>query len=148
MNKVNTQLRIYVSKKYFSLFVEITRGLFQQNSEFFMLCTFLGEKKDRKIPLEKRYELCRVITLSEYDNIAIKSLYLKEFDTVGSYKDMIQLAEQYANGGVTYLIENTLKDYVYQDEDANWHLKQNITIKQFYQDLIDYVLKEIRGVPF
>lgn len=148
MNNVNTQLRIYVSKKYFPIFVEITRGLFQQNSEFFMFCTFLGEKKGRKIPLEKRYELCQSNTLSEYDNIAVKSLYLKEFDTVGSHKDMIQLAEQYANGGVTYLIEHTLQDYVYEDKEGNWHLKPDVTTKQLQEELFHYVLKESKEVPF
>src|SRR5690625_1842422 len=107
----NAQLRVYVSKKYFPIFHEITRQkLFAQNSEFFIFCTFLGKKNELIKPLEKRHELCRAATLGEYDRIAIKSLYLKENGELSSFKDMIRFAEEYANGGIEYLIETTMAD--------------------------------------
>lgn len=37
---------------------------------------------------------------------------------------MILLAEQYANGGVTYLKVNTFKDCVFENEDRNCYLKK------------------------
>lgn len=142
------QLRIYVSKKYFPIFHELTQSnLFTQNSEFLIFSTFIGEKHQRRSPLEGKHELCRAVTLSSYDLAAIKALYLQENNTLANVKDAIQLAEQYANGGVEYLIEHVLTDFIYVDEEGNWHLKQE-RLDDLQIKLFDFILTEKETVPF
>ncbi|MBU5465811.1 hypothetical protein KQI49_03085 [Virgibacillus sp. MSJ-26] len=145
----NAQLRVYVSDKYFPIFHKMTRnGIFTQNSEFFIFCTFWGEKKGKKIPIEKRHELCRAVTFTEYDNTSVKALFLKEFGELSTQKEMIGLAEEYANGGIEDLIETTLKDMVHQDVDGSWHFNPDVNTEQFQLELFDFVLRETTEVPF
>src|SRR5690625_6229286 len=122
------QLRIYVSAKYLPLFQEMTKSqLFTQNSEFFLFCTFVGNKYNKRSEVEKRSELCQALTLSDYDRIAIETLYLQENDSISHMKDVIHLAEQYANGGLEYLLNGALSELTYTDASGHWHVKSDLS---------------------
>src|SRR5690554_2553256 len=111
------QLRVYVSKKYFPIFHEMTKSkLFSQNSEFFIFCTFVGQIHNIKKALEKKHELCRAVTLTEYDRVALEALYLKENGKLLTFKETIQLAEEYANGGIEYILGGFLSEFTIEDE--------------------------------
>lgn len=142
------QLRIYVSSIYISIFKEVTkRQLFTQNSEFFMFCTLIGYEINERTPVEKRHELCQALTLSNYDRIALETLYLQENESITHMKDVIRLAETYANSGMQHLLNDSLKEYTYEDQDGNWHLKPDST-DEIQLALFDYVLAEHESVPF
>lgn len=142
------QLRIYVSEKYFPIFHEISGNqIFKQNVEFFLYCTFVGEKNGRKTPLEKRQELCRAITLTDYDKTAIKALFLKGCDKLSTFKVMVRHAEEYAIGGFEYLLEHVLADITFQDDRGVWNLKSSVH-SELQLALMKYVLKERMIVPF
>lgn len=141
--------RIYVSEKYLSVFREMTQSkLFSQNSEFFMLCTFLGEKNGLRKPLTKRHELCLGTSLTEYDQSALKSLYLKEHGKLVSSKEILRLAEEYANGGIAYLLESRMIDIVYEDKEGQWHIHPDADPNQIQLFLFDDVLRETLEAPF
>lgn len=143
------QLRIYVSKKYFPIFHEMTRSkLFTQNSEFFVLCAFIGEKINTRIPLKNRHELCRALTLSSYDNTALKALYLKQNKTLSNIKDIIEFAEEYANAGIMYLIEHVFTDEVIKKEnDEEYTLKPGLR-QEIQMKMLNYVLSAKEEIPF
>lgn len=142
------QLRVFVSEEYFPIFHTISHNkLFKQNSEFFIFCTFVGEKNKRKAELTKRQELCRAVTLTSYDQTALRTLYLKEHETLSSFKDVVELAEQFANGGLEYLLENTLSDVVVRSPTGSWNIKPNMEEK-LQLILLNYVLEERQRVPF
>lgn len=142
------QLRIFVSESYFPIFYTISHNkLFKQNSEFFIFCTFVGEKNKRKVELTKRQELCRAVTLTTYDQTAIRALYLKEHGALSSFKDVVELAEKYANGGLEYLIENTLSDVAVRSPIGTWGIKPSME-EELQLILLNYVLDERQVVPF
>lgn len=142
------QLRIYVSKKYFPIFHEMTRSkLFTQNSEFFVLCAFIGEKNNTRIPLENRHELCRAVTLSTYDHTALKALYLKRNESLSNVKDIIELAEEYANAGIKYILENVFNDIILVDEEGKYVFKPGLG-QEIQMKMFNYVLTDKEEVPF
>ncbi|GAE91084.1 hypothetical protein JCM21714_20 [Gracilibacillus boraciitolerans JCM 21714] len=143
------QLRVYVSKKYFPIFQEISgNNLFSQNSQFFILSVFVGgEKHNLLIPLEKKNELCRAATLSEYDKTSLRALYLKKHMEMSTLKEIVEYAEKYANGGIKYLLENILQDMVLEDTEGNWQFKQKSS-KELQMKLFEYVLAMTEEVPF
>lgn len=142
------QLRIYVAEKYFPVYHEVSGGnLFNQNSEFFILCVFVGEMNGRKEPIDKKQELCRAITLSDYDKTAVKALYLKHHHYLATFKEMIEYAEEYANGGFEWLLEEKLSDLLIQDGNGKWTLKDECE-DELQLALMRYVLGEKQEVPF
>ena len=112
-----------------------------------MFCTFVGQMYKRKQPLEKKHELCRAVTLTEYDKTALEALCLKENGQLLTFKDTVQLAEEYTNGGIEYLLEDFLRDFTYQDDDGTWHIKPG-THDQIQMELMDFVIREKETVPF
>ncbi|GGH73285.1 hypothetical protein JOD43_000037 [Pullulanibacillus pueri] len=140
------QLRIYVSEHYFPIYHELGKTLFTQNSEFFILCTFVGIHLQQSLDVSKKHELCRAITLTEHDWISLRALYYQTQGELGSYKQLTQEAEKYAHAGLTYLIDNDLQDYVLQDEEGNYHLKGHL--EDLELQIMDYVMKQKEEVPF
>ena len=142
------QLRIYVSERYFPLLHELSgNNYFTQNSEFFLYCACVGEKYGRKEKLVKRHELCRAVTLTEYDKTIIKTIFYKQNDCLSNAKEMISLAEEFAEGGLSYLIEHVLNEYVEIYDDGTYHVKVQQGIELQYA-LSKFVLKELQEVPF
>lgn len=142
------QLRIYVSEKHFNVYHKISGNqVFKQNSEFFLLCAFAGEKNNLKSPLEKRQELCRAITLTDYDKSAIKALYLKNHGKLSTFKEMVRYTEELANAGFEWLLDDVLVGMTIQDGNEKWDLKQG-TESELQLALMRYVLKEKQEVPF
>lgn len=148
MNDIG-QLRIYVSDRYFPLYHELSGNyLFGQNSEFFIYCVCVGEKYGQKQSLTKRHELCRAITLTDYDKTVLKALYVKERKTMApDAKAAVSLAEEYAEGGLMHLIEEVLSDHVVVYDDGVYHLKTQDDL-ELQMALSEFVLKELREVPF
>lgn len=142
------QLRIFVSEKFFPIYHEISRKkIFSQNSEFFVFCSFVGEKINADSSLGKKQELCRAVTLSSNDRIALKALYYKHRKTVNTMKEIINEAEKFAESGLGYLIENELKDFVFKNEDGFFYIHEE-KIDEIQIALIKYVLKDKQETPF
>jgi|SRR5690625_1570548 len=142
------QLRVFVAEDFFPIFHEISRNkLFTQNSEFFIFCTFVGEKENHKVTLNKRHELCRAVTLTKYDQTAIKALYLKEYGRLSSFKDIVEHAEEWANGGIEYLLKNILVNVVTQAPTGSWSIKRGMQA-ELQLILLKYVLMIKQEAPF
>lgn len=142
------QLRIFVSEDDFSLYQQINGNkFFNQNSEFFIFCALIGEKNSSRIPLENRAELCRAITMNETDKTVIKSIYYNQNQALSNAKEMIRFAEEYANGGLRYLVEGLLSEFVVRNSDNSYSLKPGDE-NDFFLTLTKFVLKEIQVVPF
>lgn len=140
------QLRIYVSEQHFPIYHTLGKTLFTQNSEFFILCAFVGSRIPQRMDVPKKEELCRAITLTEHDWISLRSLYYRETGELGMYKQLTQLAEQYAYAGLSHLIKEELQDLVIQTEEGSYHLKENLEELQLL--ITDYVVKQKEEVPF
>lgn len=135
------QLRIFVSEKFFPIYHEISKKqIFKQNSEFFVYCSFLGEKMNEKKLILKKHELCRAITLTENDKTALKSLYYKVNKSLDSIKEVISEMEKFAEGGLEFLINNDLKELVYESEDGVFYLQPNKTY-ELQITLVEHVLR-------
>lgn len=85
-------------------------GIF--NKHLFILSMSLGFKKDRYFPLKSGEKhsggYCRVESLSEEDKSLIRSIALckeKDLNILSDPKQMYQIAEGYANGGIPILKE-------------------------------------------
>ncbi len=140
------QLRIYVSERHFPIYHTMGKTLFAQNSEFFMLCVLTGHRIQLRMEVPKKQELCRAITLTENDWVSLRSLYYGEIGELGAYKQLTQLAEQYAFAGLTHLIEEEMQDLIYQSDEGIFHLKDNPIELQLL--ITEYVIKQKEEVPF
>lgn len=140
------QLRIYVSEQHFPIYHTLGKTLFTQNSEFFLLCTLIGSQISQRKDVPKKQELCRAITLTEHDWISLRSLHYRETGELGTYKQLTQLAEQYAFAGLSHLIKEELQDMVIQNEDESYHLKQDLVELQLL--MTEYVVRQKEEVPF
>lgn len=140
------QLRIFVSEQHFPIYQELGKTLFSQNSEFFILCAFVGNRLNEQMEFSKKQELCRAITLSDHDWISLKSLYFNKNGEMGTYKQITQGAELYAHAGLTSMLNTELEDYIMQDEAGGYHLKGNLD--ELQMRIMEYVLKCKEEVPF
>ena len=96
---------------------------------------------------EQKYALSQAITLSDYDRVALESLYLQEHNSLSTIKDTIELAEQYANGGIEYILEHVLHDLTYIDDEGNWRFNQGME-NDIQIKLFDFTLDEKEAIPF
>lgn len=140
------QLRIYVSEQHFPIYHILGKTLFAQNSEFFILCMLVGSRIPQRMNVPKKQELCRAITLTEHDWISLRSLYYRETGELGTYKQLTQLAEEYAFAGLSHLIKEELQDTVHQNEDGSYYLKEDLMELQLL--ITEYVVKQKEEVPF
>ncbi|WP_337018295.1 hypothetical protein [Oceanobacillus massiliensis] len=142
------QLRVFVSECYSPFYQDINRNkIFNQNSEFFVFCALIGDKYDKSISVESRHEICRAISLTNTDKTIIKTIYFNKKQKLNSAKEMIRFVEEYANGGLDFLVREILAGLVIKSSD------NSITVKTGYENellltLSKYVLKETQEVPF
>lgn len=130
------------------IYQELTQNnIFTQNSEFFIFCVFVGERYQKQGKLEQKYALSQAITLSDYDRVALESLYLQEHNSLATIKDTIELAEQYANGGIEYILDHVLHDLTYIDDGGNWRFNQGVE-NEIQIKLFDFTLDEKEAIPF
>ncbi|KOY82168.1 hypothetical protein I6G82_00825 [Lysinibacillus macroides] len=146
------QLRVYVSSEHFPLYHQIAKcRLFQQNSEFFILCAVIGEKYKIPVDVKNKKELCRAVTLSAYDRTIVKSLYYKGHKQLVDFKTMLQYAEKCAYAGFHYLMINEFTSYIYviknEEGQEEYHLKQEQE-NDLQLALFNYVLAAKQEVPF
>ncbi|MDO6654514.1 hypothetical protein [Anaerobacillus sp. 1_MG-2023] len=141
------QLRIYVSDEFFPLYHHIGKSLFQQNSKFFVYCAFVGKRLNAKSPVIKKQELCRAVTLTENDWNAVKGVYYADNGIMGSYKEMTNLMELYAQTGLSYLLQNVLYDHVAKN-DQNQEYFFSSSDEDIQMELISYFVSLKEEVPF
>ncbi|WP_043932432.1 hypothetical protein [Bacillus sp. EB01] len=140
------QLRIYVAEKHFPVYHELGKTLFSQNSEFFILCTFVGRRLNEQEDIPKKQELCRALTLTDHDWISLRSLYFNKNGSLGTYKQLTQEAERYAFSGLEHLLNNELKDFVAKDEAGKVHLNGNL--EELQLRILEYVIQQKEEAPF
>jgi hypothetical protein len=139
------QLRIYVSEQHFPLYHRMGKTLFKQNSQFFTFCAMIGKRENQKLSVPNKHELCRAVTLSEHEWTLVKSVYYQETGQLGAHKEMTQLMEQYAHGGLTWLLENEFQDFVSLTDGQYYFNKEDHDIQLH---LMEYTLRVNEEVPF
>jgi len=76
--------------------------------EVFMYAMAVGFKNGKRVPLKKRTAAIPIATFSEEDEALIEAVAIKTKSTIDvlfedSAKQVIQIAEEYANGGIDAL---------------------------------------------
>lgn len=140
------QLRIYVAESHFPVYQELGKTLFTQNSEFFILCTFVGSRLNQQKEVPKKQELCQALTLTDHDWISLRSLYFNKKASFGTYKQIIQESERFAFVGMEYLLTNELKELVVIDDAGKAHL--NVNLEEVQLRILEYVNQQMEEAPF
>ena len=109
-------------KKDFDLLKDDRASFFygKDHKDIFLMAMVYGFHKSTFKPLEEKHSggHCRVETLNERDITLIKALAVKKtgsLDVLLDLKDVYSIAEQYANGGISYL-----KDDVFSKQHGNY----------------------------
>jgi hypothetical protein len=140
------QLRIYVAEKHFPVYHELGKTLFTQNSEFFVLCAFVGSRMNQQEDVLKKQELCRALTLTEHDWVSLRSLYFNKNANLGTYKQITQEAERFAFAGLEYLLTNELEEFVVIDDVGKFTLNGNL--EELQLRILEYLIQQMEDAPF
>jgi len=121
-NKVIKDPQIYISKEARELFDNLQDQLdeFKQmdNKDFFMLAVLFGYLNNKKKKLEHASKtesgFTRERYLSAEDNGVLKAIAIageKNIEIVNDIVRVYSIAEEYANGGISYL-----KEFIFDDQ--------------------------------
>ena len=108
--------QIYISKEARTLFDNMKRNLEEfknfDNKDFFMLAVLFGYSKGKKKPLKKQDRtksgFTREAYLSPTDIESLKTIAItteNDISMINKIPKVFSIAEEYANGGISYLKE-------------------------------------------
>lgn len=117
--KRDERRRIRTSKHHGKLYTELKGILVQEFHELFFLSACVGYRNDCAIPLGKLGEerfWSDTITREEWSAYYAMILALCTMDFREIQGDVIAKIEEYAHGGMLYLIENELSGYLVETD--------------------------------
>ncbi|BDG32558.1 hypothetical protein [Parageobacillus thermoglucosidasius] len=143
-----SSLRVRVRKEYLPFYKDLLkRKVFKEHNEFFTFCCTVGRdlfEKENKLSL---VELCHAYTFSEYQKTVLKCLAYEKTKQILDGKELFLKAEQLADLGFTYLIENVLKDFVLINEQGEVSLNPGKEM-DVQLALSRFVSQKFATVPF
>lgn len=144
--KMSAEIRVRTDKKYRGLYGELKNRAFGDMHEIFFFCVCLGYKQKRQRPLgrdgDERF-WSKTITPEEY--VCYYSIMLEEnemgFAVIQDDQTVISRMEEYANGGMDYLVEDFLQHYLLQNSGE---LTVDASASQeLAKDLLGYVFEQL-----
>lgn len=129
--QMSQKIRVKVAPQFKGIYHALKNHAVGDFHELFFICACLGKKTARREPLRKREDCFWSSTIQPDEWYAYYAVYLSDHDmdcsSLGDDEDVISLAQEYANGGMAYLIKEFLCDYTKKDASGNYlvdHLDQ------------------------
>lgn len=105
---------IQIEENRNKLFTQLTEGdmPFTRKSDVFLTAACVGYKNGNREPLESRADLIKWANLKGEGKILLRALGLVEAgdrEVLAENKKLVEIAEEYANGGINDLYANIVK---------------------------------------
>lgn len=149
-------IRVKVNKKYQGIYRELTsessvhHKIFEQHGDLFTLCVCIGYKKDGRNQQFKGMDLFWSHSLNKYQETVIKTIALKSnnnYEVIQDYSTIMNIAEEYADGGMEILLKELFKDHVHENEKGEIILEFS-NDHQIEKDIAFYIHRETMRSPF
>ena len=125
------RIRIKVNPQFKGIYNALKNRAVGDFHELFFICACIGHKMGKSEPLKKGDDFFFADTILPDEWYAYHAIYLHdhgiELSCLGDNKTVIVAMQEYANGGMAYLIEEFLCDYTKKDSSGNYivdHLDQ------------------------
>ena len=129
--QMSESIRVKIAPQFKSIYNALKNHAVGDFHELFFICVCLGHKTGQSEPLKKGEDCFISRNISADEWYAYYAIYLHDHETDFSYlgddKTVIEAIQDYANGGMAYLIDEFLCDYTKKDSSGNYivdHLDQ------------------------
>ena len=122
--QMRQKIRIKVSPQFKGIYDALKAHAVGDFHELFFICACLGKKESQLAQLTKSVDCFWSSTIFPHEWYAYYAIYLSDNDMdlslLGDDEKVIALAQDYANGGMSCLIEEFLCDYAKKDSAGNY----------------------------
>lgn len=140
---MSEKIRVKIDPSYKKIYDGLKGYALGDFHEIFFLCTCLGYKNKLKKKLNKKEDCFWSSTITPDEWYGIYSLYLNEFEMkfseLADDQLVIDMMQEYANGGMEYLISEFLEDFLKKDQSGKYFFetKQQLP-KELLMSMIDW----------
>lgn len=138
----------YISKKWENIYETLCRGgdkIFSQMTNLFVLCASIGYVNDSKHPLDKnKKDIFRWINLNIEEDVTILTAIAwdtkqRDLAVLPDRKIIINVASEFAEGGIQYLHDNYFEDYM---QDGQLICSKNLDIEFDLAEIVEGLRKK------
>ena len=129
--QMSQNIRVKIAPRFKGIYDGLKSNAVGDFHELFFICVCLGHKNGKVEPLKKREDCFWSNTISMDEWYAYYAIHLHDHDMelscLGEDEKVIAAMQEYANGGMVYLIDTFLCDYTKKDSAGNYiidHLDQ------------------------
>jgi hypothetical protein len=129
--EMSQKIRVKVDPDYKDIYNALKDNAVGEFHELFFICVCLGHKIEKREPLKKREDCFWSSTIIPDEWYAYYSIYVydhgMDLSCLGSDEEILNVMQEYANSGMTYLIDEFLCDYTKKEASGNYlvdHLEQ------------------------
>lgn len=144
------EMLIYSSQKYEEIYMRINKDLKITYKNIFLLCAAIGARNGRTVPVTKRGREFRASYFNESEENLVYTIILNDefygkniqrFNDPEFRKKSREIIEEYAEGGMTILVEEVFK--------GNWNgHKLDDKYYVYDVDIMKYLIANLNKVPF
>lgn len=128
MSKSTTEMRpdirVKIDRKYKGIYDSLKNHTVGDFHELFFLCVCLGHKTQTQVKLSKREDCFWSKTIIPSEWFTYYALFINDnnnnITSLGDDFAIIESMQEYANGGMQYLIDELLTDYFATDSSGNY----------------------------
>lgn len=126
-------LRVKTEARYKNIYIDLRKVAVKEFHELFTICVFIGHRNGIILPIEgssKDRDRFWSDTFSEREWACFRAICLKdkhiEYTNIMDDRKVLSSIEEYANGGITVLIKDFLKDFI-SEKDGVFFLEESTT---------------------
>ena len=140
---MSSDIRVKTALKYKPVYNSLTKFVVGDSHELFFVCVCVGYKNDSRLPSKKKYDCFWSVTIKPEEWIVYYSICVREsdmdFSSLGNDQKVIELMQEYANGGMEFIIKEFLTDYLTKDSKGDYIVSHKEHLpKEFLQNLTDW----------
>lgn len=146
--KMDGEIRVKVSSRFNNVYNDMSGLVINEFHELFYLCVCIGYKVKQKLKLVSPEDKFWSRTFNPDEYSTFYAIMLKDneldFSSIHNDKDVIKNMEEYANGGMDYLLKNIIPEYVI-DNNGGVAIDKSIS-KELVKDLLYYLYEQSEGI--
>ena len=129
--KMSQRIRVKVDSRFKAIYNALKGHAVGDFHELFFICVCLGHKNSKRQKIKKREDCFWSSTILPEEWYSYYAIYIHDnaidLSCLGDDEKIISYMQEYANGGMEYLIEEFLCDYTKIDSTGNYivdHMEQ------------------------
>lgn len=141
---MDQNIRITVDEVYKGIYDRLKNIAFNEFHDFFFLCVCIGKKNDiRKDFIKKKIPCFRSNNITTDEWYTYYAIYTEDnkmdLSCLGDDEKVIEVMQEYANGGMEILIDELLCDYVKRDASGSYIVHHTEQLpKELLMSILDW----------